>query len=78
MSLPHRLLKAWLCSRLADGSEVDFRWTSGPKSTRLEGDPGRELALIDDVQACRTALDRADRDPVFFEALKAMLAPTRA
>lgn len=78
MSLTHRLLKAWLRGRLGDGApEVEFRWTSGPMATLIEGEPPQELSMVDDVQACRTALDHADRDPVFLQTLKALL-PVRA
>jgi hypothetical protein len=74
MSLPHQLLKAWLLARLGETSAVDFRWTSGSSGCRLEGEEPMELTLLDDVQAVRVALDRADRDPVFAQTLTKLLS----
>lgn len=74
MSPAHRLLKAWLASRLGENSAVSFHWTSGPPSTQIDGDPPLELDFVDDVQACRAALDHADRDPVFAQTLKTLVA----
>jgi hypothetical protein len=75
MSLPHRLLKAWLQARLGNNSEVEFHWTSGPASCRLDGPEPTDLPLVDDVHAVRVALNSAERDPVFAQTLKALLAP---
>jgi glucose-6-phosphate dehydrogenase assembly protein OpcA len=76
MSLPNRLLQAWLAARLGSSGEVAFHWTSGQAGCRIVSEPPAELSLIDDVHAVRVALDRADRDPVFAQTLKALLAPT--
>lgn len=75
MSLPHRLLGSWLQGRLGASAEIDFRWTSGPRSTQLTTEVGTsELTLDHRVDAVRVALDRAERDPVFAQTLKALLA----
>lgn len=75
MSLSHRLLRGWLQARLGSDQGVGFRWTSGERSTVLSGSEGRqELVLDDAVDAVRAALDRSDRDPIFPQTLKALLA----
>lgn len=75
MSLSHRLLRSWLNARLGAGHDVDFRWTSGSRSTTLSTDQEAvELSLDDPVEAIRAALDRVERDPVFAQTLKALLA----
>ncbi len=77
MSLPHRLLRSWLNARLGAGHDVDFRWTSGSRSTVLSTDQGPvELSLDDPVEAIRAALDRVERDPVFAQTLKVLLSTT--
>jgi hypothetical protein len=75
MSLVHRLLKGWLEARLGQASEVTFRWTSGAPGCCIDATEPVELPLLDDVRAIRIALDNANRDPVFWQTLKAMLAP---
>lgn len=74
MSLPHRLLKGWLQSRLGHDSAVQFNWTSGTSSCRIASPETIELGLDDHVSAVRLALNNAGRDPIFVETLKALLA----
>jgi hypothetical protein len=77
MSLHHRLLKAWLQARLGSDGGYDFRWTSGPQACQVVAPEALDLRLVDDVQATRVALDKADRDPVFQQTLKALLTTSR-
>ena len=75
MSLTHRLLKSWIAARLGTSSEVNFRWTSGPTSTELGvGADLSPLTLEEPLESIRSALDRAERDPVFAETLQALLS----
>lgn len=78
MSLAHKLLQCWLRARLGNNPEMEFRWTSGEKGCRITAPEERELHLFDHLSATRSALDHPDRDPIFAQTLKALLASVHA